>query len=574
MYLTKLLVRDFGKFHNKSLDLSTGINLVVGTPESGKSTFRDFLVGMIYGIPRREGITKVRSNYDLRKPENSNGYSGTAYIKNDESTYLIDRTFLAGAKKASVLDVVSGREVALKYTDTLSGTLCETDKNTFLDTRCIAFSEEEDTGEKLKEYLTNITLTGTANIDKAKAIKYLENEKKSHIPRPLIRRLDELDEKISEYDGIDEEIEAVENELKTLNEEFVMEAERRKREARKIVENEDGSVSYEADTSLEEKIDRLTEREKKIDFGDVAEKAEDKEKVKKAKADIPFTDRIPVILGTGLLVILIIAAIVYMLPFEPMIRKLFIGFTALFVFITIMDGIREKDLLARRKAEMPDEEEFQKVLDELKEEAEQKEETDFDITFAKEYQEKKAELKQKEAALLDRRNERAKLKSEFDSVFKKKSELEEEIQAIDFAISKINQLSAGYKKESFQNLLGYISEYINVLTLGEFTSINFDDNGMILLMSPRGAVPISRLTDVDAGKIFLAIRLSIAKHLSKEKLPLIIDGTSMLDSASEIKAFADVLKSMKEEQIIILTDDSGMASVFQSKGMEINVVSL
>ena len=56
MYLTKLLVRDFGKFHNKSVDLTTGINLVVGGPESGKSTFRDFLVGMIYGIPRREGI--------------------------------------------------------------------------------------------------------------------------------------------------------------------------------------------------------------------------------------------------------------------------------------------------------------------------------------------------------------------------------------------------------------------------------------------------------------------------------------------------------------------------------------
>ncbi len=575
MYLTKLLVRDFGKFHNKSVDLTTGINLVVGGPESGKSTFRDFLVGMIYGIPRREGITKVRSNYDLRKPDNSNGYSGTAYVKNDESTYLIDRTFLAGAKKASVLDVVSGREVRLKYTDTLSGTLCETDKNTYLDTRCIAFSDEEDMGDRLKDYLTNITLTGTANIDKSKAIKYLENEKKSHIPRPLIRRLDELDERISEYDGLDEEIDAVENELKTINEEFVMEAERRKREARKIVENEDGTITYEADSSLEEKIDKLTEREKNINLGAVAEKDEEKKTREKVKVDKPFTDRIPVILGTGLLVILIIAAIVYMLPFEPMIRKLFIAFTTLFVFITILDGIKAKDLLARKsKEEMPDEEEFQKVLEELKEEAEKQEEQDFDMSFAKEYQEKKAVLKEKEAALLERRSERAKLRAEFDSVFKKKSELEEEIQAIDFAISKINQLSNGFKKESFENLLGYVSEYIKALTLGEFNSINFDDVGSILLINSRGAVPISRLTEEDAGKIFLAIRLSIAKHLSKEKMPLIIDGTSMLDSVAEIKAFASVLDSLKEEQIIILTEDRGMASVFQSKGMDVNLVTL
>ena len=53
MYLTKLLIRDFGKFHNKSMDLKPGINLIVGGEGSGKSTLRDFMIGLIYGIPRR-----------------------------------------------------------------------------------------------------------------------------------------------------------------------------------------------------------------------------------------------------------------------------------------------------------------------------------------------------------------------------------------------------------------------------------------------------------------------------------------------------------------------------------------
>jgi hypothetical protein len=232
----------------------------------------------------------------------------------------VDRTFLAGAKKAYVLNVGSGREVKLNYTDTLSGTICDTDKNTFLDTRCIVESEEDQTGKSLKNYLTNITLTGSANIDKAKAIKYLENEKKTHIPRPLIRRLDELDERIAEYDGIDEEIEGVENELKTLNEEFVMEAERRKRVARRLVENEDGTVTYESDATLEEKIDRITEREKDYGARETEPKKDDEEgfnpfEFLKGDSDKPFTDRIPVIIGAGILVVLIIAAIVYMLPF-------------------------------------------------------------------------------------------------------------------------------------------------------------------------------------------------------------------------------------------------------------------
>ena len=243
MYLTKLLIRDFGKFHNKNMDLQPGVNIIYGEDGAGKSTVRDFLVGLIYGIPRRDGITKVGSNYELRKPESGSGYSGTAYLKDDEKTYLVDRTFLAGAKKASVLDVQSGREVNLTYQDTLSGTLIETDKNTFLDTRCI-IEKASNSVDNLQDYLTNITLTGTANINKSKAIEYLEKEKKSHVPRPLIRRLDELDKKIAEYDGIDDEIEAVENEIKAVNEEFVIEAERRKRAARQMVENEDGTVTY------------------------------------------------------------------------------------------------------------------------------------------------------------------------------------------------------------------------------------------------------------------------------------------------------------------------------------------
>jgi uncharacterized protein YhaN len=578
MHLTKLLIRDFGKFHNKNMDLTPGINIVYGAEDSGKSTVRDFLVGLMFGIPRREGITKVRSNYELRKPQNSNNYSGTAYIQKDDSTYLVDRSFLAGARKASVLDVGSGREVRLANTDTITGTLCDTDKNTYLDLKCIALDDESDAKTDMQEFLTNITLTGSSNIDKVKAIKYLENEKKSHIPKPLIRRLDELDERIAEYDTVDDEIEAVESEIKTLNEEFVMEAERRKRVARRMVENEDGTITYENDASIDEKIDRITERETNIGVSKKAVDKEEqkiKEQKKEEKKDIPFTDRIPVIFGTGLFVILFITAIVYILPFEDVIRKLFIIFTCLFVLFTILDGFKAKGYFdSKDKSETPDEEEFKKVLTELREEAEEQEEIEFDMSFAKEYQEKKAELREKENALIERRNERNKLRHEFDMVFKKKSELEDEINAIDLAIAKINSLSDRFREDAFKNLLGNVSRYIGSLSQGEFSELTFDDKGDIILKADYGFVPLWRLTDADAGKIYLAVRLSIAKYLAKENMPLIIDGTPMLENASEVKSLVDCLMDMKEEQIIIFTDDWGMDSVFKSKGVNTNLIQL
>lgn len=657
MYITKLLIRDFGKFHNVRMDLTPGINIVVGEENSGKSTLRDFLIGLIYGIPRREGITKVRSNYEVRKPSGRSGYSGTAYIKEDDKSYLVERNFLAGAKKASVLDVQSGRDVRLNNADTLCGTLCNTDKNTFLDTKCIV--EDEDSIRDLHKYLTNITLTGSSAINKSEAIKYLENERKSHIPRPLIRRLDELDEKLAEYETVDDEIEVVEDEIKRINEEFILEAEKRKREARKLVENEDGSVTYESDDELDSKIDRITEKESNYGASEIGleddkkerkkklkeqKKKEKEEKKKRKKAEketddteeekkedngeasdseeaknsesdssekesdskdvseqtdsdkedmvdrsdfvdeedkedkIPITDRLPVIFLSGAMVILIITLVVYSLPFEPTVRFLFVVFTAAFVVYTIVEGLRIKGMFKSlnlgSSAELPDEDEFQKVLQELEEEAKEQEELEIDMSFAKDYQEQKEILNEMLEKLLVKRGERNQMRQEFDQVFKRKSELEDEMKAIDFAINKINALSNQYRKDAFKSLLGNVSTFIGSLTLGKYRELGFDETGSIILKGNSGIVPLDELTDQEAGKVYLAVRLSISKFLAKENMPLIIDGTRCLSSVEEVKALVDSLVSMKEEQIIVMTEDTGMESIFRSKGIEVNLVNL
>ena len=48
----------------------------------------------------------------------------------------------------------------------------------------------------------------------------------------------------------------------------------------------------------------------------------------------------------------------------------------------------------------------------------------------------------------------------------------------------------------------------------------------------------------------------------------------MLESASEVKSLVDCLSDMNEEQIIILTDDWGMDSVFKGRGIETNLIKL
>ena len=52
MQINELLLKNFGKFHDRQIDLEEGINLIHGENESGKSTIHTFIRGMLFGIER------------------------------------------------------------------------------------------------------------------------------------------------------------------------------------------------------------------------------------------------------------------------------------------------------------------------------------------------------------------------------------------------------------------------------------------------------------------------------------------------------------------------------------------
>ena len=64
MYLTKLLLRDFGKFHNEEINLQPGINVIEGGKDAGKSTIREFITGVLYGMRKGSGAAGDSKAYD------------------------------------------------------------------------------------------------------------------------------------------------------------------------------------------------------------------------------------------------------------------------------------------------------------------------------------------------------------------------------------------------------------------------------------------------------------------------------------------------------------------------------
>lgn len=126
MYFSKLLLKDFGKFHNRDINLKPGVNVVYGTRNAGKSTVADFEYATLYGI----GTFPETEDDDLahHKPMDGHGFSGKAYVIKDGDEYLVERSFRKHNMTTQVLNVKNGRVGKLKHKNSLYESLTGVDK--------------------------------------------------------------------------------------------------------------------------------------------------------------------------------------------------------------------------------------------------------------------------------------------------------------------------------------------------------------------------------------------------------------------------------------------------------------
>ena len=75
MKICELLLKNFGKFENRSIALSEGIQLLYGENESGKSTLHSFIKGMLFGMERGRGRA---ANHDIFTKFFSNNLQSTS----------------------------------------------------------------------------------------------------------------------------------------------------------------------------------------------------------------------------------------------------------------------------------------------------------------------------------------------------------------------------------------------------------------------------------------------------------------------------------------------------------------
>lgn len=546
MYFSKLLLKDFGKFHNREINLKPGVNVVYGTRNAGKSTVADFEYATLYGI----GTFPETEDDDLahHKPMDGHSFSGKAYVIKDGDEYLVERSFRKHNMTTQVLNVKNGRVGKLKHKNSLYESLTGVDKKTYSDALYIRQQKDtENEAEELNTFVTNLATTGSSNLDKRRALAILRDQKNALDVTETEQQIVELKEELKQYDGDEEALKEVRKKIADNDEEFAIETAKRKREARRLIDTEKGT-KYEEDDELNEHLDSLQENSVFLDA----------DLLKDYKAPKKLTDRWWMIALTGLLVIGVIAALVYILPFDDGVRQLFVVCTALFVVMTIVDGLHRKGALDGEN-QAPSEEEFKKIVYELERKNEAYEDVEIDMSFARKYMDLKEDLRATEAEILERKKQKAQLEDEIRVCEGRKQAIEREIYATTLAINTIQELSRSYVEEWNYIINDHMTDIMQRVTGGLYEDAKIDEKLRLVIKKNGAFTDITQIDATDFPLVRMAVRVGIATRLCKEHMPVVIDGLPQMNN-TQMQGFFASIEEIPSEQILILTDDKQLVS--------------
>lgn len=554
MKIDKLHLQNYGKFHDKDITLTPGVNIILGGNEAGKTTAKDFIIDMLYGIDKARGVGARFDHYEKRRPINGAAYSGSIEFSTEEGEYILERNFSKSEKRTTLRNADTGREVTLKRDHDILGTVLETDKSTYLNTLCIGQLEtatDKSIADKLNHYIVNMASTKAGDIDAINAITELKKKRREFVDKEAEEKIAEITAKLNLDRDYDAELEAVRAEYRELDASLNKGEEKLqftpiKNAATQEEEERQRRIREEEERQREER-EPLSKREKDI-------------KMLKGMGPKSILDNSFVIFLFALIIVAAFVGIAYVVPVpSPQIKMAIMGFgVALAVLMTIQ-------IFARRSA-------LYKLLDELEiergfEEAKSDVQSSISDSRRGEMVDRLAELKVKQEMLLKERGEQELYMNQITELKSKSTANVTELEAIDLAIRTIQELSEEIY-DSFGGVLNtQVSEIIAQITKGKYTEVRIDDQLRVMVKSGSSFISMDYLSMGTVEQIYLALRLSIANVLINEDLPIIIDDIFVTYDEDRLRDTLSCIGEYLNRQIIIFTTNSKIQDIFNSLGV-------
>lgn len=158
----------------------------------------------------------------------------------------------------------------------------------------------------------------------------------------------------------------------------------------------------------------------------------------------------------------------------------------------------------------------------------------------------------------------------------KKTELLQKEEVINLAIENLNKAYEEMKTTITPKFTNNLSEGIKEITNNKYEKVAInDENGMIIENARGEYIEANKLSTGTIDQLYLALRLSMIKDLSKETLPIILDETfAYFDNARLEKIIQYLNEKAKEHQTIIFTCTNREKEILDNLKIEYNYIEL
>ncbi len=488
MEILEIVMHHFGKFTGYSMKFHSGVNVIYGENETGKSTMGAFIRGMLFGIERMRGRGAQKDEYTTRRPwENGSFFEGSMRFESGGKIFRLERCFDKKEKSATLVCETDGEELDMDHGD-LQGLLDGMDEPIFDNT--VYFSglsgeTNQDLAEGIRNYLINAGNTDGQQIDVVGAMedlktqcKALEKEKKQQLAEKVERGRElsmKMDYARQEMDALAEEEEQLRRQLS------LMEGD---------AKEDDSDRFYREFDSAEE-----------ITYGSRMWK-------------------------TGKIVMAVIAAAamtagVLMTSWEQRaVAAAVVLAGCIGLVLCNKKDAENKEELRKRKAQRREqalEEEYQRQRrrsQQQEQEIPKQQRVRMNLEWAA------SERKEKEK-LLQALQEEQRLISNEDADIR---ETEEKISAAYLAQDTLKELIDEFSAQCAQKLKGRISEILSEITAGSYTGVSLSADFEVRIHTQDRVLSLWQISRGTMEQVYFAIRMACAEVFEEnEKMPLILD---------------------------------------------------
>ena len=629
MKINNLKINGYGKIKDKEIDFKGKINIVQGKNEAGKSTTLNFINNMLYGISKNKNGKSI-SDFDKYKPWKSEDFSGKIkYTLDNGESYEVYRDF---KKKNPIIYDKNLKDISNEYViDKTSGInfLNEQigiDEDIFKNT-VITYQDEikmSKAGQNtIIQKISNLVSSGDENISFKKTldkINKLQNEevgtaRTTQKPINIVNnKINELSKKKNELENYKNLIEQNSNDYsdleKTVKDETIK-LDLLKKYRNNLEKNKIDYAEIDVNKNLEQDYDeKIKELEQKID-------KEAKYRIKKEKKSF-VRNYVFILLFT---IIAIISAILRLFIAIPV----FLGIIDIIIIIATYIGINK--FKNQKKNKLNELEELEKKInqeieilnknkkerqaDRLSKEQEIKEKNinqnqilkqefiDFlnegfiENVFDMNYDEISVAIENKEERINElklklhaKETEKQVMNDKLDDLAKVQENLSnalDEQKELNFLNNSYNIakecMEIAYEKirESLSpEFTNELCNLISNISNGKYTKIKFSDTeGLTVEIDDGRYVSVENLSIGTIDQMYLALRISSLKTISKENMPIILDEAFVYFDDERLKNILEFMyKNYKDKQIIIFTCSDREKNVLDNLKFQYNLIEL